>query len=44
VTTTAEVIGWMRPPAVAGLFYPADRDRLRDDVARHGQAGDRHGP
>jgi predicted class III extradiol MEMO1 family dioxygenase len=44
VTTTAEVTGWVRPPAVAGLFYAADPDRLRDDVVRHCQDGDRHGP
>jgi predicted class III extradiol MEMO1 family dioxygenase len=44
VTTTAEVTGRVRPPAVAGLFYAADPDRLRDEVASHGQAGDRHGP
>jgi len=44
VTTTAEVTGWVRPPAVAGLFYAADPDRLHDDVVRHGQDGDRHGP
>jgi predicted class III extradiol MEMO1 family dioxygenase len=44
VTTTAEVTAWVRPPAVAGLFYTADPDRLRDDVVRHGQDGDRHGP
>jgi hypothetical protein len=37
VTTTAEVTGWVRPPAAAGLFYTADPDRLRD-VVRHGQA------
>jgi hypothetical protein len=43
VTTTAEATGWVRPPAVAGL-YAADRDRLPDDVVRHGQDGDRHGP
>ncbi|MCD0442473.1 AmmeMemoRadiSam system protein B [Glycomyces sp. A-F 0318] len=24
----------VRPPAVAGRFYPADPDRLRDDIAR----------
>jgi predicted class III extradiol MEMO1 family dioxygenase len=44
VTTTAVVTGWVRPPAVAGLFYAADPDRLRHDVVRHGQDGDRHGP
>ena len=44
MTTTAEVTGWVRPPAVAGRFYAADPDRLRDDVVRHGQDGDRHGP
>jgi hypothetical protein len=31
VTTTAEATGWVRPPAVAGL-YAADPDRLPDDV------------
>src|SRR5918995_1183753 len=40
VTTTAEVTGWVRPPAVADLFYAADPDRLRDDVVRHDQDGD----
>jgi hypothetical protein len=44
VTTTAEVTGWVRPPAVAGLFNAADPDRLHDDVVRHGHDGDRHGP
>jgi hypothetical protein len=44
VTTTAEVTGWVRPPPVAGLFWAADPGRLRDDVVRHGQDGDRHGP
>jgi hypothetical protein len=44
VTTTAEVTGWVRPPAVAGLSNAADPDRLRDDVVRHDQDGDRHGP
>ena len=44
MTTTAEVTGWVRPPTVAGLFYAADPDRLRDEVVRHGQGGDRHGP
>ena len=44
MTATAEVSGWVRPPAVAGLFYAADPDRLRDDVVRHDQDGDRHGP
>jgi hypothetical protein len=29
---------------VADLFYAADPDRLRDDVVRHDQDGDRHGP
>ena len=38
MTTTAEVTGWLRPPAVADLFYAADPDRLCDDVVRHGQA------
>jgi hypothetical protein len=38
------VTGWVRSPAVAGLFWAADPDRLRDDVVRHGQDGDRHGP
>lgn len=42
MTTTAEVTGWVRPPPVAGLFYAADPHRLRDDVVRHGQDGDRH--
>ena len=37
MTTTAEVTGWVRPPAVAGLFHTADPDRLRHDVVRHGQ-------
>jgi MEMO1 family protein len=27
--------GWVRPPAVAGLFYPADPDGLRASIARH---------
>ena len=44
MTTTAEVTGWVRPPPVADLFYAADPDRLRDDVVRHDQDGDRHGP
>jgi hypothetical protein len=44
VTTTAEATGWVRPPAAAGLFYAADPDRVRDDVVRHGQDSDRHGP
>jgi hypothetical protein len=44
VTTTAAATGWVRPPVVADLFWAADPDRLRDDVVRHGQDGDRHGP
>ena len=44
MTTTAEVTGWVRPPAVDGLFDTADPHRLRHDVVRHGQDGDRHGP
>jgi hypothetical protein len=44
VTTTAEVTDWVRPPAGRGLFYAADPDRLRDDVVRHGQDGERQGP
>jgi hypothetical protein len=44
VTTTAEVTGWVRSPPVADLFYATDPDRLRDDVVRHDQDGDRHGP
>ena len=44
MTTSAEVTGWVRPPAVAGLFYTADPHRLRDDVVRHDQDSDRHGP
>ena len=43
MTTTAEVTGWVRPPAVAGLFYAADAHRLRDDVVRHDQDGDQSG-
>jgi AmmeMemoRadiSam system protein B/AmmeMemoRadiSam system protein A len=27
--------GWVREPAVAGLFYPSDARRLSDTVARH---------
>jgi len=34
----------VRLPAVAGPFYAADPDHLRDDVVRHDQDGDRHGP
>jgi hypothetical protein len=44
VTTTAEVTGWVPSSRGRGLFYAADPDRLRDDVVRHGQDGDRHGP
>ena len=32
MTTTAEVTGWVRPPAVDGLFHTADPHRLRHDV------------
>jgi MEMO1 family protein len=30
--------GWVREPAVAGLFYPADPDRLRSEVTDHVRA------
>lgn len=30
-----DATGWVRPPAVAGLFYPAEPDALRASVAGH---------
>jgi MEMO1 family protein len=33
--TAATVAGGVRPPAVAGLFYPADPGELRDEIARY---------
>jgi AmmeMemoRadiSam system protein B/AmmeMemoRadiSam system protein A len=30
--------GWVRDPAVAGLFYPSDPERLRADVTEHVRA------
>ena len=31
----AAATGWVREPAVAGLFYPADPGRLRSEVTEH---------
>ncbi|HKA83094.1 MAG TPA: AmmeMemoRadiSam system protein B, partial [Acidimicrobiales bacterium] len=31
----ATATGWVREPAVAGLFYPADPGRLRSQVTDH---------
>jgi AmmeMemoRadiSam system protein B/AmmeMemoRadiSam system protein A len=31
----ATAMGWVREPAVAGLFYPADPSRLRSEVTDH---------
>jgi MEMO1 family protein len=38
-STSAATPGWVRPPAVAGLFYPDDADQLRRAVAAHLESG-----
>ncbi len=30
----------LRPPAVAGMFYPADKNKLRKEIQRHMEAAD----
>jgi MEMO1 family protein len=40
VTTVAPGTSWVRPPAVAGSFYPADRRHLRQVIAGYLRSAD----